>query len=39
MSQPVILLDQGEFVGLSGSADGDVLTWNGTARHATARHG
>ena len=31
MSKPVILLDQGEFVGLSGAASGDVLTWDGTA--------
>ena len=31
MSKPVILLDAGQLVGLSGSADGDVLTWNGTS--------
>jgi hypothetical protein len=31
MSKPVILLDQGEFVGLSGATSGDVLTWDGTA--------
>lgn len=28
MSKPVILLDAGQFVGLSGTADGDVLTWD-----------
>jgi hypothetical protein len=28
MSKPVILLDAGQFVGLSGTADGDVLKWN-----------
>lgn len=31
MSKPVILLDAGQLVGLSGAADGDVLTWNGTS--------
>ncbi len=31
MSKPVILLDAGQLVGLSGSASGDILTWNGTA--------
>jgi hypothetical protein len=31
MSKPVILLDAGQLVGLSGSANGDILTWNGTA--------
>jgi hypothetical protein len=31
MSKPVILLDAGQLVGLSGSTAGDVLTWNGTA--------
>jgi hypothetical protein len=31
MSKPVILLDQGEFVGLPGAASGDVLSWNGSA--------
>ena len=30
MSKPVILLDAGQLVSLVGSADGDVLTWNGT---------
>lgn len=30
MSKPVILLDQGQLVGLSGTTDGQVLTWNGT---------
>ena len=28
MSKPVVLIDAGELVGLSGSADGDVLKWN-----------
>lgn len=32
MSKPVILLDAGQLVGLSGAADGDVLTWNGTTQ-------
>jgi hypothetical protein len=30
MSKPVVLIDAGELVGLSGSNVGDVLTWNGT---------
>ena len=30
MSKPVIILDAGQLVGLSGTTDGDVLTWNGT---------
>jgi hypothetical protein len=30
MSKPVILLDAGQLVGLSGSTAGDVLTWSGT---------
>jgi hypothetical protein len=28
MSKPVVLIDAGELVGLSGSAEGDVLKWN-----------
>jgi hypothetical protein len=30
MSKPVLLLDAGQFVGLFGNADGDVLRWNAT---------
>lgn len=30
MSKPVVLLDAGQLISLVGSADGDVLTWNGT---------
>lgn len=30
MSKPVILLGDGQLVSLAGSADGDVLTWDGT---------
>ena len=31
MSKPVVLIDAGELVGLSGSAEGDVLKWDATA--------
>jgi hypothetical protein len=31
MSKPVILLDAGQLISFVGSADGDVLTWDGTA--------
>jgi hypothetical protein len=30
MSKPVVLIDAGELVGLSGSAEGDILQWNAT---------
>jgi hypothetical protein len=30
MSKPVVLIDDGELVGLSGSAEGDILQWNAT---------
>jgi hypothetical protein len=32
MSKPVILLDQGQLVGLSGTADGQVLQWNDSTK-------
>lgn len=30
MSKPVVLIDAGELVGLSGSVEGDILKWNAT---------
>lgn len=39
MSKPVILLDAGQLIGLSGTTAGDVLTWNGTEWVAQAGGG